>query len=36
VGIARLAWREDRRSIVVVTIFLPLAFFMLPTRVHER
>jgi Gpi18-like mannosyltransferase/predicted membrane-bound dolichyl-phosphate-mannose-protein mannosyltransferase len=36
IGIARLAWREDRRSIVVVTIFLSLAFFMLPTRVHER
>lgn len=36
VGLARLAWRADRWSIVLVTIFLSLAFFMLPTRVHER
>ncbi|CAN5679362.1 hypothetical protein BH18CHL1_BH18CHL1_05590 [soil metagenome] len=35
-GLARLAWRADRWSIVLVTIFLSLAFFMLPTRVHER
>ncbi|HUP82978.1 MAG TPA: phospholipid carrier-dependent glycosyltransferase [Candidatus Limnocylindria bacterium] len=36
VGVLRLAWQDDRRSIVAVTIFLALAFFMLPTRVHER
>ena len=36
IGIARGAWRDDRRSIVIVTMFLALAFFMLPTRVHER
>ena len=36
VGLARLAWRSDRRSILVVTAFLALAFFVLPTRVHER
>jgi predicted membrane-bound dolichyl-phosphate-mannose-protein mannosyltransferase len=36
VGILRLAWQDDRRSIVIVATFLALAFFMLPTRVHER
>ena len=36
VAILRLAWQDDRRSVVAVTIFLALAFFMLPTRVHER
>ena len=36
IGVARGAWRDDRRSIVIVTTFLALAFFMLPTRVHER
>jgi len=36
VGILRLAWQDDRRSVVAVTIFLALGFFMLPTRVHER
>ena len=35
-GALRLAWLDDRRSIVVVTIFFAFAFFMLPTRVHER
>jgi Gpi18-like mannosyltransferase len=35
-GVARAGWRDDRRSIIVVAIFLALAFFMLPTRVHER
>ncbi|MEP7360125.1 MAG: phospholipid carrier-dependent glycosyltransferase [Chloroflexota bacterium] len=35
-GVLRLAWQDDRRSIVAVAIFLALAFFMLPTRVHER
>jgi len=32
----RLAWRDDRRSIIVVTLLLALGFFILPTRVHER
>jgi hypothetical protein len=32
----RAAWLDDRRGIVVVAIFLALAFFILPTRVHER
>jgi predicted membrane-bound dolichyl-phosphate-mannose-protein mannosyltransferase len=36
VGVLRLAWQDDRRSIVAVSIFMALAFFMLPTRVHER
>ncbi|MEO8626452.1 MAG: hypothetical protein ABI452_07105, partial [Candidatus Limnocylindrales bacterium] len=35
-GILRLAWQDDRRSIVAVAIFMAFAFFMLPTRVHER
>ena len=35
-GAARLAWSDDRRSIIIVAIFLALAFFILPTRVHER
>jgi Gpi18-like mannosyltransferase/predicted membrane-bound dolichyl-phosphate-mannose-protein mannosyltransferase len=35
-GMLRLGWRDDRRSIVLVAIFLALAFFVLPTRVHER
>jgi Gpi18-like mannosyltransferase len=35
-GMLRAAWRDDRRSIVVVAVFLGLAFFILPTRVHER
>jgi Gpi18-like mannosyltransferase len=35
-GFARAIWRDDRRSIVIVTAFLALAFFVLPTRVHER
>ncbi|MDQ3448069.1 MAG: hypothetical protein M3432_02675, partial [Chloroflexota bacterium] len=36
VGLGRLLWRADRWSIVVVTVFLSLCFFILPTRVHER
>ena len=36
VAMVRIAWREDRRTILVVGAFLALAFFMLPTRVHER
>ena len=35
-GIARVAWRSDWRSVVLVGAFLCLCFFMLPTRVHER
>jgi Gpi18-like mannosyltransferase len=36
VGLLRVGWRDDRRSIVLVAIFLAMAFFVLPTRVHER
>jgi len=36
VGVVRAVWSDDRRSIIVVTAFLALAFFVLPTRVHER
>jgi hypothetical protein len=32
----RLMWRSDRRSIVIALIVIALAFFILPTRVHER
>jgi dolichyl-phosphate-mannose-protein mannosyltransferase len=35
-GMARLLWRADRWSIVLVGAFLSMCFFMLPTRVHER
>ena len=35
-AMVRIAWRDDRRSILVVAAFLALGFFMLPTRVHER
>ncbi|MEO7118237.1 MAG: hypothetical protein ABIZ34_04620, partial [Candidatus Limnocylindrales bacterium] len=35
-GFIRLLWRADRWSIVLVTTFLCLCFFILPTRVHER
>jgi 4-amino-4-deoxy-L-arabinose transferase-like glycosyltransferase len=35
-GMIRAGWRDDRRSILLVAIFLALAFFALPTRVHER
>jgi len=36
VGAARLLWRSDMRSIVLVGAYLCLCFFILPTRVHER
>ncbi len=36
IGVVRAFWSDDRRSIVIVTTFLALAFFILPTRVHER
>jgi predicted membrane-bound dolichyl-phosphate-mannose-protein mannosyltransferase len=35
-GLGRVAWRDDRFSIIVVAALLSLAFFVLPTRVHER
>jgi Gpi18-like mannosyltransferase len=35
-GLGRLLRRADRWSIVLVTVFLSLCFFILPTRVHER
>ncbi len=35
-GLARVAWRDDRRSILFVATLLALGFFILPTRVHER
>ena len=35
-GLARVFWRDDRRSIVLAAAFLCLCFFILPTRVHER
>jgi predicted membrane-bound dolichyl-phosphate-mannose-protein mannosyltransferase len=35
-GLARLALRDDRMTILMVTAYLALAFFILPTRVHER
>ncbi|HUR15986.1 MAG TPA: hypothetical protein VMZ33_01760, partial [Candidatus Limnocylindrales bacterium] len=36
IGLARVGWRDDRRSILLVGLFLALCFFILPTRVHER
>jgi Gpi18-like mannosyltransferase len=35
-GAARLVWRSDVRSLVLVGAYLCLCFFILPTRVHER
>ena len=35
-GMLRALWRDDRRGVVLVAILLSLAFFVLPTRVHER
>ncbi len=35
-GLANLLWRDERRTIIVAAVFLALAFFVLPTRVHER
>jgi Gpi18-like mannosyltransferase len=32
----RTLWRSDRRTIVIAAVVLALAFFVLPTRVHER
>ncbi|CAN5746455.1 hypothetical protein BH24CHL8_BH24CHL8_03990 [soil metagenome] len=36
IGLGRLLRRADRWSILLVTVFLSLCFFILPTRVHER
>ena len=36
VALAQLAMRDSRRSILLTVAFLSLAFFILPTRVHER
>jgi hypothetical protein len=36
VGVAHLALRDGRRAIVLGLVFFALAFFVLPTRVHER
>lgn len=33
---AFVAWRDDRRSILLAATFAALVFFVLPTRVHER
>jgi dolichyl-phosphate-mannose-protein mannosyltransferase len=35
-GMGRVLWRSDWRSIILVGAFLNLCFFILPTRVHER
>ena len=36
IGVLQVAWRDSRRSILLAAAFLSLAFFVLPTRVHER
>jgi Gpi18-like mannosyltransferase/predicted membrane-bound dolichyl-phosphate-mannose-protein mannosyltransferase len=36
VAVVQLALRDSRRSILLAAAFLALAFFILPTRVHER
>ncbi len=35
-GVARGAIRDDRWTLIVAVTFLAIAFFILPTRVHER
>lgn len=35
-GVVRAAVRDDRWTILVALAFLAIAFFLLPTRVHER
>jgi hypothetical protein len=35
-GVGQLLRRADRRSILLAAAYLSLAFFLLPTRVHER
>jgi dolichyl-phosphate-mannose-protein mannosyltransferase len=36
IALTELALRDSRRSILLTIAFLSLAFFILPTRVHER
>jgi Gpi18-like mannosyltransferase len=36
IGVLQVAWSDSRRSILLAAAFLSLAFFALPTRVHER
>jgi Gpi18-like mannosyltransferase len=36
IGAVQLGLRDDRRSILLAAAYLSLAFFILPTRVHER
>ncbi|MGC8634683.1 MAG: phospholipid carrier-dependent glycosyltransferase [Candidatus Limnocylindrales bacterium] len=36
IGVLQVAWSDSRRSILLAAAFLSLAFFVLPTRVHER
>jgi Gpi18-like mannosyltransferase len=33
---ARLTWAEGRRAIVIAAVVTAIAFFLLPTRAHER
>lgn len=35
-GLANVLVRDERRTIIVAAVFLAIAFFVLPTRVHER
>lgn len=35
-GLANMLVRDERRTIILAAIFLAMAFFVLPTRVHER
>ena len=35
-GLVNALLRDERRTIIVTAVFLCLAFFVLPTRVHER
>ncbi len=35
-GVGRAAIRDDRWTLIVAVTFLAIAFFILPTRVHER
>ncbi|MEZ4596127.1 MAG: hypothetical protein R3C32_04360 [Chloroflexota bacterium] len=35
-GLGNALWRDRRVTIVLAAIFLAMAFFVLPTRVHER
>lgn len=35
-GLANVLVRDERRTIILAAVFLAMAFFVLPTRVHER